>query len=135
MKQTMITHYLVTSGLLENGTPGEIIQAKKKFWAIRRKQIRADKRKQEKSVQVFYTASEYTALSAFAKRLSISRSKCVKQSSLHALLHSDALYATKLLALRQRIMSTVPKLESDNCNDIEGLISLKESLIELQSGI
>ena len=57
-KQNRVYEFLQASGILEIGTAEEIQLVKKQYWAQVRKQYKQNRRHQQKSYTVFFTAEE-----------------------------------------------------------------------------
>ncbi len=57
-KQNRVYEFLQASGVLENGTAEEIQLVKKQYWAQVRKAYKQNRRHQQKSYTVFFTAEE-----------------------------------------------------------------------------
>lgn len=72
--------YLESTGVLQNGSENDIVEAKKKYWAWVRKEWKKSKRSQSKSVTVFFNVTELKKVSAVAKKMHLA--KYVKQAAL-----------------------------------------------------
>lgn len=80
-KGSGVYYFLHKSGVLANGTPGDIAQAKKEYWATVRKEYKRQKRLECNSYTVFFTRFEIKLVSDQANQLHLSITQYIKQAA------------------------------------------------------
>lgn len=107
MKTSSIYQYLESKGLLENGSPEDIAQAKKEYWRMRRNELRREKRKREQQFTVSYTKAEMKIIEQEAGKRNISRTRYIRQAALAKLSMPNINSIKELLYLNYKALTTL----------------------------
>lgn len=122
--------YLETAGVLQNGTKEDILQAKKEYWAIVRKEWQQQKRKASKSYTVLFTQAEYKEIATIAKGKNNSITGFIKQSALQNTRNNQEIDAITIGKVREAFFEAYNAIEDNEY--IESLfITLEQKILNL----
>lgn len=127
-KNDKLYNYLESTGVFANGTKEDILNAKKQYWILVRKEWQYQKRKQCKSYTVFFTPTEYKSLTNAVEGRKRSITGFVKQSALQVARNSSGVDKIIMGRIRESFFEVYNSIEIMNANTKEE--QLKEVLVK-----
>lgn len=109
--------YLDTTGVLSTGTSEDIETAKKKYWAQYRKVWKKQKRKEQKSFEVFFSMKETKLLAGYAIHERLSITGYIKKAALES--NSKSVSPVIAGEIRQSLMQLYYAIVSMNESDAD----------------
>lgn len=124
--------YLEQTGVLTNGTPERIANAKQTYWKAVRKAWRKKQREECKSYTIFLTPSEQTKLNKAVSTHNISATKFIKQAAMSKAMNTTGVDARTMGQIRQLFFVAYNRCKDEASENIlTDMIKLETSVLQL----
>lgn len=129
-KSNSVYAYLEASGVLEQGTPKEISDARKAYWRRYKAEWRRQQRSIEKCFTISFSKEEERLLSAAAKAATMSRTKFIKGAVMRQLSGMHPVADPQLLRKVLQLLAMQYNALSDAIE--EGIVSVEVVKVLMQ---
>lgn len=124
--------YLEQTGVLSNGSPEAIAEAKQTYWKAVRKAWRKKQREECKSYNIFFTPSEQTKINKAVSTYNISATKFIKQAALFKAMNTAGVDARIVGQIRQLFFEAYNRSKGEASEAIlTEITELETSILQL----